>query len=196
MHWRISIQRRLYILFSIISCMGWYSAFWFRCTVCGKKKRHWLRPADSWFPKWLWENKYRGICCRWGFCRLSWLHFLKSFYSEALCRAERQFGCVPAILISGAMFSLYHLGYPGFRTWRDLLLLFVVSIGFAAAYRISDNNLIVSFFVNLPNALVTYMLKYEQFPVMSVSFTIAAVITLVLIGLTFLLVSNRRSTEQ
>lgn len=122
--------------------------------------------------------------------------FLKSFYSEALCRAERQFGCVPAILISGAMFSLYHLGYPGFRTWRDLLLLFVVGIGFAAAYRISDNNLIVSFFVNLPNALVTYMLKYEQFPVMSVSFTIAAVITLVLIGLTFLLVSNRRSTEQ
>lgn len=103
---------------------------------------------------------------------------------------------MPAILISGAMFSLYHLGYPGFRTWRDLLLLFVVGIGFAAAYRISDNNLIVSFFVNLPNALVTYVLKYEQFPVMSVSSTIAAVITRVLIGLTFLLVSNRRSTEQ
>ena len=47
--------------------------------------------------------------------------------------------------------------------------------------------LIVSFFANLPNAFVTYMLKYEQFPVMSVSSTIAAAVTLVLIGLIFLL---------
>ena len=127
---------------------------------------------------------------------------MTTFFEEFLfrgfvqSRAERQFGCVPAILISGAMFSLYHLGYPGFRTWGDLFLLFVVGIGFAVAYRLSDNNLIVSFFVNLPNAFITYILKYEQFPVMSVSSTISAVITLVLIGLTFLLVSNRRSTVQ
>ena len=78
---------------------------------------------------------------------------MTTFFEEFLfrgfvqSRAERQFGCVPAILISGAMFSLYHLGYPGFRTWGDLFLLFVVGIGFAVAYRLSDNNLIVSFFV-------------------------------------------------
>ena len=35
-------------------------------------------------------------------------------------RIDWQFGWVPAILVSGAMFSLYHLGYPGFRTWEDI----------------------------------------------------------------------------
>ena len=64
--------------------------------------------------------------------------------------------------------------------------LFAVGVGFAAAYKLSGNNLIVSFFVNLPNAFVTYILKYEQFPVMRVSSTIAAAVTLVLIGLILL----------
>lgn len=68
--------------------------------------------------------------------------------------------------------------------------MFVVGIGFAAAYKLSDNNLIISFFVNLPNAFATYILKYEQFPVMRVSSTIAAAITLVLIGLILLLYRN------
>ena len=125
---------------------------------------------------------------------------MTTFFEEFLfrgfvqSRAEQQFGCLPAILISGAMFSLYHLGYPGFRTWGDLTLLFVVGIGFAAAYRLSDNNLIVSYFVNLPNAFVTYILKYEQFPVMNVSSTIAAAITLVLIGFIILMFRNTNRT--
>ena len=42
---------------------------------------------------------------------------------------------------------------------------------FSAAYKLSRNNLIVAYFVNLPNAFVTYMLKYEQFPVMETSST-------------------------
>ncbi len=73
---------------------------------------------------------------------------------------------------------------------EDLLLLFAVGLGFAAAYRLSDNNLFVSYFVNLPNAFITYVLKYEQFPMMSISSVIAAVITLLLIGLIFLLYRN------
>ena len=90
---------------------------------------------------------------------------MTTFFEEFLfrgfvqSRAEQQFGCLPAILISGTMFSLYHLGYPGFRAWEDLLLLFTVGLGFAAAYRLSGNNLIVSYFVNLPNAFVTYILR-------------------------------------
>lgn len=121
---------------------------------------------------------------------------MTTFFEEFLFRGfvqsriERQFGWVPAILVSGAMFSLYHLGYPGFRTWEDIFMLFAVGIGFAAAYKLSGNNLIVSFFVNLPNAFVTYILKYEQFPVMRVSSTIAAAVTLVLIGLILLLYRN------
>ena len=121
---------------------------------------------------------------------------MTTFFEEFLFRGfvqsriDRQFGWVPAILVSGAMFSLYHLGYPGFRTWEDILLLFAVGVGFAAAYKLSGNNLIVSFFVNLPNAFVTYILKYEQFPVMRVSSTIAAAVTLVLIGLILLVCRN------
>ena len=66
---------------------------------------------------------------------------MTTFFEEFLFRGfvqsriDRQFGWVPAILVSGAMFSLYHLGYPGFRTWEDFLLLFAVGIGFAAAYK-------------------------------------------------------------
>ena len=121
---------------------------------------------------------------------------MTTFFEEFLFRGfvqsriERKFGWVLAILVSGVMFSLYHLGYPGFRTWEDILLLFAVGTGFAAAYKLSGNNLIVSFFVNLPNAFVTYILKYEQFPVMRVSSTIAAAVTLVLIGLILLVYRN------
>ena len=96
-------------------------------------------------------------------------------------RVEQQFGWLPAILVSGLMFSLYHLGYPGFRTLGDILLLFGVGLGFAIAYKLSGNILIVSYFVNLPNAFVTYMLKYNQFPTMKFNSTIAAIITLILI---------------
>ena len=121
---------------------------------------------------------------------------MTTFFEEFLFRGfvqsriEQQYGWEPAILLSGAMFSLYHTGYPGFRSMEDLLLLFAVGLGFAAAYRLSDNNLFVSYFVNLPNAFITYVLKYEQFPMMSISSVIAAVITLLLIGLIFLLYWN------
>ena len=62
---------------------------------------------------------------------------MTTFFEEFLfrgfvqSRVEKLFGCFPAIFVSGMMFSLYHIGYPGFRTWEDLLLLFAVGIGFA-----------------------------------------------------------------
>lgn len=121
---------------------------------------------------------------------------MTTFFEELLFRGfvqsrmERQFGWLPAVLVSGLMFSLYHLGYPGFRNWEDILLLFVVGLGFAIAYKISDNHLIVSYFVNLPNAFVTYMLKYEQFPTMEICSTIAGTITLFLIAVTILKARN------
>lgn len=117
---------------------------------------------------------------------------MTTFFEEFLFRGfvqgrvEQQFGWLPAILVSGAMFSLYHLGYPGFRSFEDILLLFAVGLGFAITYKLSDNNLIVSYFVNLPNAFVTYMLKYNQFPRMTFSSTTAAIITLALIAFTIL----------
>ena len=165
--------------------MAWYSAFWFHCTVCIRKMEYRL-PAEHW-QKPVSKSRAYGNGLFW----LS-LWFFEEFLFRGFVqsRIDRQFGWVPAILVSGAMFSLYHLGYPGFRTWEDILLLFAVGAGFAAAYKLSGNNLMVSFFVNLPNAFVTYILKYEQFPVMRVSSTIAAAVTLVLIGLILLLYRN------
>lgn len=116
---------------------------------------------------------------------------MTTFFEEFLfrgfvqSRVEQQFGRLPAILVSGAMFSLYHLGYPGFRTFGDILLLFAVGLGFAIAYKLSDNNLFISYFVNLPNAFVTYLLKNSQFPNMNITSTISALITLILIMITF-----------
>ena len=68
---------------------------------------------------------------------------MTTFFEEFLFRGffqnkfEKEFGTITAILISGLMFSLYHVGYPRFRTFEDILLLFAVGIGFAAAYKLS-----------------------------------------------------------
>lgn len=117
---------------------------------------------------------------------------MTTFFEEFLFRGffqkkfETEFGSISAIILSGLMFSLYHIGYPGFRTFEDILLLFAVGIGFATAYKLSGNNLIVAYFVNLPNAFVTYMLKFDQFPKMTLSSTIAGIATLCIIIVVFI----------
>jgi membrane protease YdiL (CAAX protease family) len=114
---------------------------------------------------------------------------MTTFFEEFVFRGfiqtkiERQFGFIIAILISGLLFSLYHIGYPGFRNVQDLLLLFVVGLGFAIAFKLSGNNFYVSYFVNLPNAFITYILKSEQFPILDKNSTIYAIVTIVLIGM-------------
>lgn len=113
---------------------------------------------------------------------------MTTFFEEFLFRGflqtrlEKQFGAVIAIIVSGLLFALYHLGYPGFRTASDILLLFAVGIGFAFSFKLAENNLIVSYFVNLPNAFITYILKCEQFPRMTILSTIFAGITIILIA--------------
>lgn len=112
---------------------------------------------------------------------------MTTFFEEFLFRGfmqtrlEKCFGTIPAIIVSGLLFSFYHLSYPGFRTASDLLLLFAVGVGFASAFKLSGNNLLVSFFVNLPNAFVTYALKYWQFPKMTAASALYAGITILII---------------
>ena len=112
---------------------------------------------------------------------------MTTFFEEFLFRGymqtrfEQRYGWLPAVLLSGFFFSIYHLGYPGFRTVGDLLLLFAVGTGFALAFKLSGGNVIVSYFVNLPNALLTYMLKSQQFPPLDKASTLFAGITLALI---------------
>ena len=122
---------------------------------------------------------------------------MTTFFEEFLfrvfvqTRVEKNFGAIIAILISAVMFSVYHLGYPGFRTVGDILLLFAVGLGFAIAYKLSDNSLIVSYFVNLPNAFVTYVFKSQQFPKFTVESNIYALITIVAVFI-ILIVSKER----
>lgn len=107
-------------------------------------------------------------------------------------RLEKQYGWIPAVLLSGLMFSAYHLGYPGFRSVQSLLVLLAVGIGFALSYKLSDNNLIVSYFVNLPNSILIYMLTSAQFPHFDRSTPIAAAITVVLIPI--IIIFSKRKT--
>jgi len=112
---------------------------------------------------------------------------MTTFFEEFLFRGflqtkiEKDFGALIAIIISGLLFSLYHIGYPGYRNLNNLLVLFCVGLGFAIAFKLSNNNLIVAYFVNLPNALVTYILKSEQFPELTVRSSIFAIVTIMLI---------------
>lgn len=127
---------------------------------------------------------------------------MTTFFEEFLfcgfiqSKFEKDFGALPAILVSGLMFSLYHIGYPGFRTLGDILLLFAVGVGFAIAYKLSGSNLIVAYFVNLPNAFVTYVLKFEQFPVMELSSTIASIVTLCIITVVLFIVLSRANRKE
>lgn len=110
---------------------------------------------------------------------------MTTFFEEFLFRGfmqnrfEKNFGTIIAIVLSGFIFSVYHLGYPGFRNLSDIILLFFVGIMFAISFKLSNNNLIVSYFINLPNAYLTYLLKFEQFPNFSLKFTISCIIGLI-----------------
>lgn len=118
---------------------------------------------------------------------------MTTFFEEFLFRGffqvrlEKVLGIFPALLISGAMFSLYHVGYPGFRNMQDLLLLFAVGTGFGLAFKLGGNSLLTAYFVNLPNALLTYMLKSSQFPVFDGNTSIYAGCTIVLVIIVFVI---------
>ena len=53
--------------------------------------------------------------------------------------------------------------------------------------------MIAAYFVNLPNAFVSYILKYEQFPVMKFSPTVTSIITICLLIVFFKLLRSRQS---
>lgn len=115
---------------------------------------------------------------------------MTTFFEEFLfrgfiqARMEKHFGWLIAIVVSGLLFSLYHLGYPGYRNVGRLLLLFAVGVEFAIAYKLSGNNMVVSYFVNLPNAFITYIVRNSQFPTMRPISSVTAAVTIVLIAIT------------
>lgn len=139
-----------------------------------------------------------GLEIRWGLIKISFFPLvMTTFFEEFLIRGfiqtriEKQFGFIIAILVSGIIFSVYHIGYPGFRTVNDLLILFAVGIGFALAFKLSGNNLYVAYFINLPNAFVTYILKSNQFPILTIYSSIGAILTIGLIGIIFIVFNKK-----
>lgn len=126
----------------------------------------------------------------WGVLPLSILPLILTTFSEEFffrgflqTRFAKMFGAIPAIFFSGLLFSLYHLGYPRFRSVQWIITLFFVGIMFALAYTLSNYNLAVAYFVNLPNAYFTYLLNSQDFPKLNFDKT-ASVVAIVIIMLT------------
>lgn len=59
------------------------------------------------------------------------------FRGFLLPRMERAFGLVPALLLSAAAFSIYHLGYPRFDAPSILLQMFALGLFFALIFRVT-----------------------------------------------------------
>ncbi len=72
-------------------------------------------------------------------------------------RFEDFFGIVPAILLSGICFALYHSAqsFIGFDL-QQLISLFFVGLVFSISYQLT-RNIITSYIVNLPQAILTFM---------------------------------------
>ena len=78
----------------------------------------------------------------------------------------------------------------------DLALLLAVGIGFALAFRLSGNNFFVAYFVNLPNAFLTYHFKQEQFPHMTAQSTAWAGAAIAALAAILLVFAKHRQTSR
>ncbi|MBK8903502.1 MAG: CPBP family intramembrane metalloprotease [Anaerolineaceae bacterium] len=58
-----------------------------------------------------------------------------------LLRLEEAFGIIPAILLSSALYALYHVGYG--MAADEMIFLFFIGIMFAVAFRLTNNILIL-----------------------------------------------------
>ncbi len=88
---------------------------------------------------------------------------MSSLFEEVFFRGylqttfEKSFGVVPALVLSGACFSLYHLGYSFIRANPvELLTLFGVGVFFSLSFRITGS-IVTSYVVNLPHAMLTFI---------------------------------------
>jgi membrane protease YdiL (CAAX protease family) len=128
---------------------------------------------------------------------------MTTFFEEFLFRGffqirfEKLFGAVPAVLLSGLMFSLYHLGYPKFRSLDSLLTLLLVGIMFALSFKLSGNSLFTAYFVNLPNAILTCLYNPQNFPDFNLCTAVVSTVVIFLLILFFVLAPSRlKQAEQ
>lgn len=121
---------------------------------------------------------------------------MSSLFEEVFFRGflqskfEKYFGMIPAIIISGICFALYHIGYSDFRDFRTLITLFLVGMFFSISFRITKN-IITSLVVNIPFALVTFMIKQSYFTARDSVFAFITIIIGFLLIILFLKKSKK-----
>lgn len=106
-------------------------------------------------------------------------------------RIEQSFGVIPAIVLSGLTFSLYHLGYANYRSLGTLLTLWIVGMFFALTFQVTKN-VITSIIVNFCHAVITFVNANNFFDTRSGVISLMA--TIVGIGLIFL-IGKRKQVE-
>ncbi len=89
--------------------------------------------------------------------------FFRGFLQTRFANA---FGVVPALLLSGVAFSLYHVGYGAeYRNADAIVEMALVGLLFAVGFQLT-RNVLTSFVLNLPHAIVTFvgieMLPYAE----------------------------------
>jgi uncharacterized protein len=129
-------------------------------------------------------------------CMLMATLFEEVFFRGFLqTRFEKSFGMIPAIVLSGLCFALYHSAqsFIGLDI-RELSVLFCTGIFFSISFRITKN-IITSYIVNLPQAILTFIGE-PKFIAYSAHFNItSAVISLIttLIGLFLIIFINAKN---
>ncbi len=99
-----------------------------------------------------------------------------------LLRLEEAFGVIPAILLSSALYALYHIGYT--MPADEILFLFFVGILFAVAFRLTQSVLILWPVFQPMGQVVTLIKDQLSLPLLgALGFFEAFIVILVLVGL-------------
>ena len=128
-------------------------------------------------------------------CMLMSTLFEEVFFRGFLqTRFEKNFGTIPAIILSGLCFSVYHVGYYNIRgDMPELLSLFLIGVFFSISFRIT-NNIITSYIVNLPQAVLTFVGERSSIEYSTHFDGRSAVISIitVIVGLILIIIINSR----
>jgi membrane protease YdiL (CAAX protease family) len=128
-------------------------------------------------------------------CMLMSTLFEEIFFRGFLqTRFEKTFGTIPAVILSGFCFSIYHIGYGNIRgDIPELVSLFFIGVFFSISFRIT-NNIITSYIVNLPQAVLTFIGERSSIEYSAHFNGISAVISIItaLLGLLLIIIVNAR----
>lgn len=95
-------------------------------------------------------------------------------------RMEEYFGIIPAILLSGIIYTLYHIGYG--MTASEMKILFIVGIVYSTIFRLTGNIFILYPLLTPTGALFTQLQEGLRLP-FPATYGFADVILAIIVGL-------------